>query len=257
MWEPVAAIVTLVSGVIVYWFKSLRELKLKYDAELREARLSRYRAMWAALEPLAKYGRDKDATLSRSDAADLTVKLRRWYFETGGLYLSVDARNAYFALMNALNVVGNNRWGSEGENGQLDEPTFEALRVRGSNLRSAMSRDVGTREPFMLRSKWAPIEVRKVQGTYESGQSERSLELSFSRWRRLWGVRAAGEPTIRLGGDRQASHWDPRLWVVTATVDDAVRVLTLEEDGKIVEAPPDAELDADDPSPAILWRRTR
>src|SRR4051794_40183183 len=95
-----AALLAGVVGLVAYWFKSLRELKLKYDAELRSARLPRYRSLWAALEPLAKYGRARGTTLSRSDAATLSRRLKTWYFQTGGVYLSMDARNAYFALMN-------------------------------------------------------------------------------------------------------------------------------------------------------------
>jgi hypothetical protein len=89
------------------------ELESKYDAALRDLRLAVYPDLWGALEPLAKYAREPLGYPTRDDILDLTATLRRWYFETGGLYLS-------------------------------------ALRVLGSRLRTRLTYDVGTRRPFSL-----------------------------------------------------------------------------------------------------------
>jgi hypothetical protein len=64
MWQPIAAVATGVVGLGAYWFKSLCELKLKYDAALRLARLTRYEVLWEALEPLASTA-DRDRRCSR------------------------------------------------------------------------------------------------------------------------------------------------------------------------------------------------
>jgi hypothetical protein len=274
MWQLIAAIATGIIGLGAYWLKSLRELKLKYDAELRDARLERYRGLWAALKPLAKHGRRSDKTLSRADAEKLIAILQTWYFHTGGLYLSVDARNAYDALLTALTAVAAQRWGSTDPNdGQLDKPTFDALRVRGSHLRSNMSRDVGTRKRFMLRWDGAPIHVAKVEGNYTSTEPDESLNLSFPRWRRPWRrgrvhrafprlrrrslPRSVGSPTLTLNKTPLNTTWDPWLWTLTAEIDRADCDFILEEEGKVVQTPCDASLDWRDPPPppAKVWHR--
>jgi hypothetical protein len=104
--------------------------------------------------------------------------------------------------------------------------------VRGSHLRSNMSRDVGTRKPFMLRWEGAPIDVHAVEGRYTSNRSARSLDLCFPRWPRPWLTRAARGPTLILDGKQETGPWDPWLWTLTAKVDGSVRVLILEEAGR-------------------------
>ncbi|MGH2743383.1 MAG: hypothetical protein ACRDLY_09430 [Thermoleophilaceae bacterium] len=256
MWELVAALVTGVVGLVAYWAKSLRELKLKYDAELREARLRRYRALWAALEPLAKYARPRGGTISRGDVNNLASALKTWYFRTGGLYLSEDTREAYFALLDVLTGVGEGRWGTEDEGGQLDRATFEVVRVRGSRLRSNLSRDVGTRRPFLLRWEGAPLQARRVEGSYRSEQRAAELALRFSPLRRL-PLRYADAPRLALDGKAlEVKDWDPWQRAVTVSLDGSDRVLTI-EDGRIVEGPRDWDFDADHaPRPAVVWRRS-
>jgi hypothetical protein len=75
--------------------------------------IARYRGLWAALEPLAKHGRRSNKALCRADAEKLVATLETWYFHTGGLYLSVDARNAYDALLTALTAVTAQGWGTD------------------------------------------------------------------------------------------------------------------------------------------------
>jgi hypothetical protein len=126
------------------------ELESKYDAALRDLRLGVYPDLWHALEPLAKYSRDPPGLLGRDEITGLSVALRKWYFEKGGLYLSAETREAYFDLQDGLTVVvGSPRWtAAEGE--EVDEYTFEALRRLGSWLRTSLTYDVGTRRPFSL-----------------------------------------------------------------------------------------------------------
>jgi hypothetical protein len=258
MWQLIAAIATGVIGLGAYWYKSLRELKLKYDAELRHDRLERYLGLWTALEPLAKYGHEGDTTLSRDDSRALIKTLQTWYFHTAGLYLSVDARNAYDALLAALNAVAAKHWGTESNGGQLDQATFDALRVRGSHLRSNMTRDVGTRNRFILRWDGAPIHVSKVEGSYKAKQSDGVLDLAFPRKRprRLTRpARGVGTPTLTLGSTRLNAIWDPWLWTLTAEINGPDCVFTLEEDGKMVQAPCDSDLDSQCPPEAKIWRR--
>jgi len=134
----------------------LAELEGRYDAELRDSRLRVYPQLWAALEPLAKYAREPPGRPRRNEIEDLARHLRRWYFEKGVLFLSAEAREAYFQLQDALTaVIGSERW-TEGTSSsdEIDAQTFNALRQIASWLRTTLTYDVGTRRRFSLAPDW-------------------------------------------------------------------------------------------------------
>lgn len=78
----------------------LRGLEAGYAKDLRDKRAAAYRRLWKLLEPLALFHPKADVTYG--DLAELGVKMREWYFSIGGLLLSSDARDAYFATQDAL-----------------------------------------------------------------------------------------------------------------------------------------------------------
>jgi hypothetical protein len=266
MWQWVAALITGVVGLVAYWFKSARELRLKYDAELRGARLKRYQGLWSALAPLAKYSLTGYA-LSHSEALDLQRDLTSWYFQDGGLYLSTDSRGAFFALLDVLDAVTRHRWGIEGPGARLDAPTAELARVSASRLRTSLTRDVGTRRPFMLahtdhhRFRVVSDEARLTasEGTYSAdggGASEtHRLILGFeSRRRPRWSLRRRHYPTVVLDDEsRTVTAWEPSLQRVTFDCDGTERALIIEGD-RLVESPRDWE-SVPAPARALLWRR--
>ena len=90
---------------------------------------------------MAKYARPRQLTFD--DLHQLTVSLRQWYFEKGGLFLSDNSRDAYFALQDEIREVLARDNSPQSE---VDESTYEALRKKGSSLRTALTRDVGTRK---------------------------------------------------------------------------------------------------------------
>jgi len=124
------------------------------------------------LAPLAKYGRPN--ALSHTETSDLIAALRTWYFETGGLVLSSDARHDYFALQDALELALAR---PERELG-ADEDEF--LRVLGSRLRTAMTRDVGTRRTFVFRGDPEREEPRLESAQYVDRSGERTLTLQIT-----------------------------------------------------------------------------
>ena len=267
MWQWVAALITGVVGLVAYWFKSARELRLKYDAELRGARLKRYQGLWSALAPLAKY-RVEGYALSDTDAEDLHRDLTSWYFQDGGLYLSTDSRGAFFALLDVLDAVIRHGWGIDGQEARLDAPTAELARVTASRLRTSLTRDVGTRRPFMLAptdhhrfrlvSDEAPLEASK--GTYSADSTgasgTRRLLLGFeSRPGPRWSLRRRPYPTVVMDGEsRTVTSWEPSLQRVTFDGYGTERVLIVEGDF-LVEGPRHWEFVRAPPDPALLWRR--
>jgi hypothetical protein len=168
--EPVGATITdvgnlgtaLVSGLIglvvsaigtylgIHW-KIRKDLEAKYDDSLRGLRLEAYRELWQVTKPLAAFARVDNP--SRDDLEALSVALRDWYFDKGGLYLSEETRDACIALQRAVRVVvASDRWEDPSVE-RVDDTTFDHLREIASRLRSRMTYDVGTRRPFSLEEK--------------------------------------------------------------------------------------------------------
>jgi hypothetical protein len=115
----------------LHW-KVRKELEAEYDKDLRAKRREVYAALWKLLQPLAKYS--PPGELTTESFKRLSVELRQWYFEVGGLYMSAGTRDAFFALQDELN-----------------RPTADGDKARdaGSRLRTATTRDVGARnEPL-------------------------------------------------------------------------------------------------------------
>jgi hypothetical protein len=138
-------IVGAVSAIATYLFsiiKLKKELGLKYDTDLRKKRIDQYLELWKLLEDLAKYARPKELTFEGLEA--LTIALREWYFQKGGLFLSDNSRDRYFDLQEAIKKVLDEK--SKSGNTKLAEEYYESLRKKGSSLRTALARDVGTRK---------------------------------------------------------------------------------------------------------------
>src|SRR5215472_8690035 len=141
----------VMGGALTYFtavLKIRRDLAARYDADLRRDRITVYKQLWSKLEPLAKYAPAKPLTCD--DAHGLATALRSWYFEEGGLFLSEPTRNAYFGLHEALKTV------DEHSKQRLPDPMLALLMERGSELRTQLTRDVGTRAQPMLSEKMPP-----------------------------------------------------------------------------------------------------
>jgi hypothetical protein len=122
-----------------------RQFDFEYDRRLREHRLTAYGELWRLLEPLSIY---EQKSITVGAAAALSARMTRWYYRTGGLVLSVAARDAYFPVQNILAAAGGLPFPGDH---RLDRATMDDLKARGSALRTATTRDVGTRADFLGR----------------------------------------------------------------------------------------------------------
>ena len=141
--KTIAAIGGAIAGIAGTYLSAIlkfrKDLAFKYDTDLREKRIPEYRELWKLLQPLAQYARPGPFTFEV--AQQLTQNLRRWYFEGGGIFLSDRSRDAYFALQESLKEVS-----KEDSARSLEPEPFETIRKRSSDLRTALTRDVGTRK---------------------------------------------------------------------------------------------------------------
>ena len=161
-----------------------QDLLIEYDKDLRMRRIACYEKLLNLMLPLAKY--PEPDPLSYSKLSLLSVNLRRWYFEGGGLYMSEETRNKYFDLQDGFKIViqkRDNRWPQDSTLTRLGglkkylqrdktspdveeiaeselnmsedyvpEKVYARLRALGSSVRTSMTEDVLTRSVTYLRN---------------------------------------------------------------------------------------------------------
>lgn len=164
MKEPVLALLAgLISGLIsavVTFFVTRAKVRLdltaEYDKKLRSERLDAYKALFKSLKPLARY--TPEVPLTYKIVKDTSERLRDWYFDIGGIYLSSESRRPYFDLKNSMQKIIDNVDLQKDENAPL--PTKELaedvankvleILARGKLLRDCLTNDIGTRRgPFV------------------------------------------------------------------------------------------------------------
>ena len=94
----------ILSGALLAYLGAIlkfrKDLEAAYDKDLRNKRIEVYTELWNQLQLLARF--DQPEPLTPNTLEKLTVAMRKWYFETGGLYLSEAARITYFDLKGVI-----------------------------------------------------------------------------------------------------------------------------------------------------------
>jgi hypothetical protein len=170
----VAALVLIVISLIVAHFTTRSQTRLdliaEYDKELRTKRLKAYQELWKLTEPLARYSRPAPVTYQA--ITDLTVDMREWYFQQGGMFLTQDSRDQYFELKASMETLvfgyktDQNKMQIDDEyltrlqaeskknlGVEIDEKYVEFLIDQGSTLRTALATDIGTRNISFVSKK--------------------------------------------------------------------------------------------------------
>jgi hypothetical protein len=145
----------LISGIItavVTYFATLSKVRLdltiEYDKELHRARLEAYQLLWPKLKDLAQYSAPQPITYQI--VKDTSEKMRDWYFDFGGIFLSRESREPYFELKKAMQAIIDNATLQNDRNATLDNEWIKPLHERSTALRKALSEDIGTRrQPFL------------------------------------------------------------------------------------------------------------
>ena len=81
--------------------KTLQEISAKIDQATHEKRLDRYDELMKAMAPLALFF-SKGHKIDQIQCLKIGNAMSDWYFTTGGLLLSKEARDEYFCLARAL-----------------------------------------------------------------------------------------------------------------------------------------------------------
>jgi hypothetical protein len=143
------SMITLVAGgligMIATYISAKRkfrdDLQSKFNESLHNTRVETYQQLWRLLEVLAKYARPEPVTPVR--LRKLSEELRQWYYEVGGLFLTDNSRDAYFAVQDAIvNELAVNKSPDK----ELSEAAYEVIRKKGSTLRTNLSADLRSRK---------------------------------------------------------------------------------------------------------------
>jgi hypothetical protein len=109
------------------------------DIDLRAKRIPVYAELWKATSLLPKWPRATD--VSYEQLGELSKTLRRWYYHSGGMYLSQTThRGAYSPLQDAIGKLL-----VEGKTGMLSDADYDKIRDCCSALRSALANDIESR----------------------------------------------------------------------------------------------------------------
>lgn len=140
-----------VSAVVTYFStraKTRLELAVEYDKELQKSRLEAYKKLWAMLEPLARFGRDK--TVTHEDLRGISDRSRSWYFREGGIYLTRASRGPYFRWKELMQPLLDNNQFADQPTAPIPETELEEVISAGSTLRTSLSDDIGTKRASWL-----------------------------------------------------------------------------------------------------------
>src|SRR6266487_1181561 len=101
------------------------DLTAEYDKDLRTSRLKAYQDLWKLLEPLARYSRPGPVTYVV--VKEVAEKMRIWYFQQGGIFLTKESYTPYFSLKAVMQNIIDDEHLKEDNTGELDEKRLDAL----------------------------------------------------------------------------------------------------------------------------------
>jgi hypothetical protein len=109
------------------------------DLDLRKQRLEHYKELWALTKILPRYPRDENVTYE--NLGEFFEKLRSWYYEKGGMFLSRGAHDqAYTPLQETLSKIL-----QQCSSGRLSNEHYDEIRRKCSYLRLALADDIKSR----------------------------------------------------------------------------------------------------------------
>jgi hypothetical protein len=126
-------------------YRSLLEVTREVDLELRKLRVQFYQELWNETGIVPTYPRADDVTYE--DLRKLSERLRSWYYEKGGMFLSREAHNGrYIPLQEALLATLKTQQSlNKPLSEQLSDEHYEEIRRKCSRLRTALSDDIQSR----------------------------------------------------------------------------------------------------------------
>jgi hypothetical protein len=140
-----AALIGLVVGAAGAWVKAVLAIRAKVNEELRARRLAAYPPVYRLSAALSFW---PPAELTGDELLDLNLRLRDWYFTTGGLFLSENSRTRYGELKQ---LICAHLDAMEERAAAVPRWAYEDLAETCRAFRTALTEDLETRRQ---RSLW-------------------------------------------------------------------------------------------------------
>jgi len=182
IWAAIIAFIAAIAGIFFTYYGVKRNLQAQYDIDLRSKRIDAYRSLWKELHLLRKHSAPE--TLSYGEVNTLLKELTSWYYEDGkGMYLTEKSRERFLDLLKELEDITKTKGARKDEAiSSSDLGTFpdketktkgSGLRGAGSELRTLLLKDIGTREQLHLNygnKRWRFKRTRStIEKTTRSG----------------------------------------------------------------------------------------
>jgi hypothetical protein len=155
IWDNPAVIgaIGVVFGGATAYIQGALSARAKTGEELRDRRLEAYPPVWRETSTLSRY---PAADVTWTELKELHLAFRRWYFTTGGLFLSERSRDRYGEVQELLGAyLYTHRQDDPG--GRVDPADYEDLAETCSAFRTAMTEDLATRRQrsfFWAVGRW-------------------------------------------------------------------------------------------------------
>lgn len=131
------------AGFVTAILKSRVEVGAQVDRQLRQERAAAYKGLWAHTGVLPQWPRRHDVTFA--DLQELCERLRDWYFNVGGVYLSSSSFDKYADVQKALSALA-----IPDQAELLTADTYDSIRRKCSALRSSLADDLQSRKAQAL-----------------------------------------------------------------------------------------------------------
>jgi hypothetical protein len=161
----VVAVVGIVGALIGATLSSWLGGRQSVAQELRDLRVRCYPAVWRRTSVLSRWPRT-DATMA--NVRKLHIDLRTWYYGTGGLAMSSNARRRYEELQTLIEVMVGDSPGMSTD--QISTPDYDALMGSASAFRSSLTEDLQTRNQRSLISAVQLSRVHRTQAAEARGR---------------------------------------------------------------------------------------
>ncbi len=166
MWENPAVIgaIGVAFGGATAYIQGALSARAKTGEELRERRLEAYPPIWRDTATLSRY---PAAEVTLADLKALHLRFRRWYFTTGGIFLSERSRARYGEVQELLGAYLHQH--RDDDPARLVDPAdYDGISETCSVFRTAMTEDLATRRQRSLvwtvrRGVWHRAKAREAR----------------------------------------------------------------------------------------------
>lgn len=144
MEESVKLIITLaIGGVLGGFVTTYFDFRKQIISEVWQKRFEQYKKLWAISGNLPKWPRD--TTVTHNKLYNISLALKNWYFNDGGILLSTKSRDLYVELQ----IVLTDRANKESKV-VITSKDYKSVRQAFSTLRSQMTKDLSSRNRKLI-----------------------------------------------------------------------------------------------------------